>query len=305
MHISIGRSERAIPGTHFRPIEQVAHKSFMEHEVHRRIDLDDYPDVIRKHPRRVALDEIDLILASGNAAYAPASLEDSYNRGRFVGGYVYVRALAAFLHEDFAANHEADNFTGLKGRIGVGAVVGAGVQLGEQAQIGAFVEAQKGAQIMDGAQVGDNAVIRKGARIGTDAVVGANSYVGQFALMNHAAQLGTFGVLQHSVTMSPGSIAGTQTSIGRETYLGSDAYIGDSVTLGRSGYAGPHVVVGEMAHIGDNFHVGENSSIGAESRLGSLVRVAKNVMLVSPTYAEDGAFITTSNLFAGPPQSEE
>ncbi|MBP7806963.1 hypothetical protein KA047_00515 [Candidatus Saccharibacteria bacterium] len=304
MHISITRSEHQIPGAHYHPVEHF-NKEYMAHDVHRVISIEDRPDVIRKHPKSVELDEIDLILASGNQEYASASVEDPYNRGRFINGFVYVRALAAFMHEDLARRHVLTDFADLAGRVGTGAILGRDVKIGPGAQIGSFVEVHRGAQIMDDAVVGDGTILRKGAQVSRGAEVGAHGYVGQFARVAPGVKVGSFGMIQHSVQFKEAVIVGSQASIGRGTYFDKGVYAGDSVTVGRNGYFGPNVVVGEMTTIGDNPHVGGGSSIGAESRFGHFVRVAKNTMLVSPTYAEDGEIITESNLFARRPRAEE
>lgn len=303
MHITLTRSERAIPGTHFRPIERMSVKRFMEHEVHRTTE--EGRDVIRKHPRRVSLDEIDLLLASGSEKYATASVEDNYRKDTFISGFLYVRALAAFIHEETAERYRGtdDSFASLVGRVGSGSVLDRRVRVGEGAQVGGFAELQSGVQVRDGASVGENTILRKGVIVGEQSQVGANGYVGQFARIGVGVKVGGFGLLQRSVQLRNGVEVGDQPNFGRNVYFAARAYAGDTVSVGRDGFVGADAVVGEMTTIGDSVHVGERSSIGAESAFGCHVRVAKDVYLVSPTHAEDWATIMTSNLRIGRPQS--
>lgn len=57
--------------------------------------------------RDIGYDSLDMLLLGAQRAYTEARIEDPYKRGKFVEGFVYVRALAAFLHEDVVGRLES------------------------------------------------------------------------------------------------------------------------------------------------------------------------------------------------------
>lgn len=295
MLLTVDRSPERIRGTHWRPVQH----SMRQHDVVTEVRREALREGEKDHTitRRISteLKEIDLLLAGAGHKYAQARVESPYHRGEYTEGFVYVRSLAAFVHEDMVEAAEAAG----QSRIGPGAVIHKAVKLEETASVGAYTELESRVKLLGGATVGDRAVIRKGSVIGEDGRVGSHAYVGQFSRIGKKAVLGSYTVLERGVGVGRNSSIGTQGSVGLATYVGHEVQIDDSVTIGRLGFIGNHATIGEMTTAGDHFHMGERSILGAESHLGRFVRIARGVILASPTEAPDGASLMHSNIFMG------
>jgi NDP-sugar pyrophosphorylase family protein len=299
MQITLKRTTERLKGTYWRPVEHSLHQRETIESVRREVP-GDQPNKLTHRAQTVHLDALDLLLAgSSRRAYTEARIEDPYKRDRFVEGFVYVRALAAFIHED-----KIGKFEKMSGQIGPGAIISKAVEIEERASIGAYVELERGAQVMSGALIGPNTVLRKGVIVGEDTAIGAHSYLGQFSRIGRGVNIGSMSVIERGVEIRPDVDIGRQGNIGLDTYIGIKAWLDDSVHVGRHSYVGTSTSIGEMTTIGDRLHLGDGATVGAESRFGRFVRVAKNVMLISPTYAADGEFIAQSNLFARRPGLE-
>ena len=297
MQITVRRSSKQHMGTHWRPAEHSIQQRETIELVRREIP-GDRPNKLIHREQDIRFDPIDLLLLGSRRDYTDARIEDPYRRGRFVEGFVYVRSLAAFIHKD-----EVDRIENIGERIGPGAIIAKSVRIEPSAQIGAYAELERGARVKSDAVIGSHTVLRKGAHVDEGATIGTHSYLGQFLRVDEGVTIGSMSVIDREVKISSGVEIGRQGHVGRATHINTDAWLDDSVRIGKYGYLGSDTAIGEMTTIGDYPHIGNGSFVGAESRLGRLVRVAQNVILVSPTYADDGAFISESNFSVARPET--
>lgn len=289
--ISLERTQHHVPGTNWSPVKHTATER-RSIEVARSTTSDTGES--QKTDTRVRdteFDALDMLLLGSQGAHLEAQIESPFKKGKFIKGFIYVRALAAFVHED-----EVDRFENMTAQIGPGSIIGKAVRIEDDASIGAFTEIEKGVRIKSKAAIGDNTVVRKGSVVQRGGAVKANSYVGQFSVIGPDAEVGPHAVLGRSVTMQRETLAGMQSRVGVGTHLAPGATLMDSVSVGRQSFVGEDTMVGEMTDIGNYCHFGGGSVIGDQSHFGDFVRVARNVWLVSPTHAETGAIITESNL---------
>ncbi|MGZ6004903.1 MAG: DapH/DapD/GlmU-related protein [Candidatus Saccharimonadales bacterium] len=298
MEITVRRAAGMRKGTFWRPVEHsVAQRQTIEVR-QRKGDDTNQPNLVAHRGANIELDALDLLLAGSRQSYTDARIEDPYKKGRFMEGFVYVRALAAFVYKT-----EVERVENMAGQIGPGAIISKDVRIEPLATIGAYAELESGVHVKVGATIGDNAVVRKGSFVNQGVEVGARSYIGQFTQVNPGAKIGPMSMLDRGVHIANGAAVGTQGAIGQKGYIGTNAWLDDSVHVGRHSFVGADAGVGEMTIVGDYSHIGNGSFVGAESRLGDLVRVAPGIMLVSPTYADNGTFIRESNLGAIRPDS--
>lgn len=289
--ISLERTQHHVPGTNWSPVKHTAIER-RSIEVARSATSDTgEPQKTDKRVRDTKFDALDMLLLGTQGTHLEAQIESPFKKGKFIKGFIYVRALAAFVHED-----EVDRFENMASQIGPGSIIGKAVRVEDDASIGAFAELEKGVRIRSEATVGDNTVVRKGSVVQRGGVVKANSYVGQFSVIGSNAEAGPHAVLDRRVTIQREALSGMQSRVGVGTHLAPGATLMDSVSVGRQGYVGEGTMIGEMTAIGNYCHFGEGSVIGDESHFGDFVRVARNVWLASPTHAETGAIITESNL---------
>lgn len=284
--ITLERTAKRLPGTYWRPVQRsVSKKRLVLEERQRTADV--------KHdarPKTVTYEGADRLLLGGDRQYTEARIEDPYKRGRFVGGFIYVRALAVFLHEDVV-----DRYEEMGERIGAGAIIGRNVKIDDNAVIGPFAELEAGVVLNKGVEVGGGTVVRKRAILGRGAKVGGNGYIAPFVRIFPDVTIGPTPLLQRQVSIGHGADIGAHFQSGAHSRLRPNIMVDDDVSIGEGVYLGS-ALVGEMTSIGDFSHLGDGSIIGAESEFGDFVRVAPQLILKSPTIAEDGAVITASNL---------
>lgn len=304
MEITLERAEKKLSGTHWRPVQHQV-------EVRRQFAAlhwmpEKRPTTRRKSGTRVGtyrmkrekavLDGVDL-LAAADQPYTPVKIESIYKRGTFVEGFVYVRALAAFLHEDVVGR-----FEGKTDQIGAGAVIHSGVTIEPEASVGSFTELEKGAKVLHGALVGPDSIIRKGAIVGEDAILSAHFYVGQFANIGHDVTphseggeylSNAMGVIESKVNIFPGVVLGAQDRIGKGSNVMDAAQLDDAVRIGRNVHMAG-LIIGEMASVGDNSFIADRAVVGAEAHLASFVRVGPGAWLSPHAHIEEGAVIPGS-----------
>ncbi len=299
MQITVHRAAKNRIGVFWRPVEHT-YQQREAMQVVRRDRGAELPPRLAWNRYAVDLSELDMLLAGASRAYTDARIESPYKRGVFVEGFVYVQGLAAFVHK---ANMEEAEKAG--SRIGAGAIIGRGVRLGLGASVGSFTELEAGVCLGTDAQVGDNAVIRKGSIVSARATIAGQTYVGQRSRIGVDATIGPMTNIGRGSIVCRGASLGMQDMLGNESYVGSSASVDDTVRAGKAVQIGHHAIIGEQVVLGSNNHIGARSIIGAESRFADFVRVAPDVMLVSPTYAEEGAFIKESNFVLQLPSSFE
>lgn len=297
MRLTVERASAPRKGTSWRPLQHTLQERRVAEVVHREIDHEGYDHVRRRHEQRTSLGAFDMLLAGVSEDKTEAAIEHPYERGRFIEGFVYVRALAAFIHQD-----EVTRVKDSGANVEPGAVISKGVRLEEGAQIGAYVELERGAVIKKNAVIGQDTVVRKGARVAEDVNLGGLSYVGQFARIGRGVVIESMGVIGREAVVQAGAKAKKQLHLDTGVRVGKDAWMDDSVRVGRHTYLAENTTIGEMTSIGMYSRIGCGAVVGAESQLGNLVRVAPDVILSSPTYAESGASILTSTLFAQRPR---
>lgn len=291
MKITLHRAEKGYRGTSWRPVQN-PDTSMEKREVIQSVRREVPGDQRDKTIQRITnsrLQSVDLLLAGLKEQYTPTRIENNYRKGTFDEGYYYVHTLAAFVHEA-----EIERAESMPDRIGPGVIISKAVRI-EDSYIGTNTEIEAGALIIN-SLIGDNSVIRKRAIV-KQSNVGGRSYLGQFS-STVLSTVGSLSMEEKGVTVGPNVTTGRQTYLGQRTHINPNAWLDDSVRIGSDGFVGSEVMIGEMFTAGHHLHIGSGAVVGAESEFGSFVRVARDVVLVSPTYAEDGALIMNSNLFA-------
>lgn len=298
MKITVNRSRNLVKGTFWRPVEHTVHQR-QTIELVRRETPEGQPDKIIRRDTNVSLSELDLLLAGARNTYTPARIEDVYNAGEYHEGFVYISALGAFVHED-----EVERVEENAGAISPGVIIAKAARIDEGVRLSPYVELEKGVTVGTSASIGERTVLRKGSRVGNGAEIGSLAYVGQFSRIGNRAVVGSMSVVDKEVFIGADAQIGRQGRVGAGSSLLRDSWLDDSVHIGSRVHVGKAVSIGEMTSVGDRSHIGDGAMVGAESRLGRFVRVAKGVILASPTEARDGELILQSNLFV-PRTSEQ
>ncbi|MCC5794391.1 MAG: UDP-3-O-(3-hydroxymyristoyl)glucosamine N-acyltransferase [Chromatiales bacterium] len=169
--------------------------------------------------------------------------------------------------------------------IGPGAVLGAGVQLGERVVIGA------GCVLESGASVGADSRLRPGV------LLGENVRVGQRCLLHHGVVLGAdgFGFARErdgawvKVPQVGTVLVGDDVEIGANTTVDrgaiGDTVIGDGVKLdnliqvGHNCRIGAHTAIAALTGISGSTEIGARCMIGGQSGIAGHIRIADDVML--------------------------
>jgi carbonic anhydrase/acetyltransferase-like protein (isoleucine patch superfamily) len=205
---------------------------------------------------------------------------------RYLGGYYFLPGLRIVAHET-----SIERITSSGNRFGPGSVIHRLVRI-EDTELGGRVEIGKGSAI-EGSEIGDRTRVKQNSRI-RNSHVGANGFIAQGTRVDRT-EIGAFAGLERHSRISGASI-GSQASIGQDSTLrGPNIDIGDSFTARQHLFVGGDTVIGDQVSVGSHCHIAGNDLIGAESEFGNFVRVARGIMLASPTYAENGEFIRTSN----------
>lgn len=282
MQLTVRRSPERFKRTSWRPasssIEQVEVVEYV-----RRIVPTTQPDKIVHRPKVTVLRALDLLLAGAGSDYTDARIEDTYKPGKFVDGFVYIHALGAFVHKSEVAKIESQHE-----KISAGCIVAEGARIIGDSHIGANTELERSVIIAD-STIGDKSIVRKGSRVERSAI-GGLSYVGQFMYVKDS-RVGSMYKGDRNVVLGRNTEVGRQNQHGANSVIKHDAWLDDSVRIGANSFIGAGAQIGEMFHAGVQLHVGEGAVVGAESRFGSFVRVGRNVILASPTFAEDGALL--------------
>lgn len=295
MKLTVHRAPEYLPGTWWRPavapIEQEAHTEQL-----RRATGEGQSDKVTSRLSRASLQGLDLLLAGSNSEYTEARIEDSYKKGRFVEGYLFVRALGAFIHEE-SVNQLAET----SAKIHPGVIISRLVHVDDDVEVHAYAELEQGVRLKRGAVMGAHSVARRRAQLGENAGVGAGSYIGHDVQIGPNVTIGAFNLIDRSSRMDEGTTTGLQVHLGRRFISKRGSSLLDSVSIGDDSFTGQDVTVGEMTTAGHHLHIGDNSVVGSESVLGDFVRIGRNVFLVSPTYAANHEVLLQSNLFSKPP----
>lgn len=287
MLLTVKRSPDTFKDTSWRPVQKSIVQEQSVQTERRKINGPQRNKYIRRI-QRISLQELDLLLAGGTKDTIEARIEDTYEPGKFVEGFVYIKALAAFVHRTEVARIEAQ-----PQKISAGCIIAEGVRLRGDSHIGIGTELERGVQLHN-ASIGDNSVVRKGSIV-VNAAIGGLSYIGQFTKVT-SATVGSMYQGGRHVVISSGAEIGTQNRYGLQTHISRNAFVDDTVRIGAHGFIGADATIGEMFTAGPHLHVGEGAVIGAESEFGSFVRVARNIILASPTYASDGAVLMATTI---------
>ncbi len=283
------RPERYAPQWR-RPVFSLSQRESIE-SVRRKTNDATVPDKKIRRDKEVQLSHVDWLLAGSGRRFTRARIENIYQPGEFDDNYVYDSQIGAFVHESMVQRCEK-----IASQIGAGAIISEAVTIDDEAQIGAYTEIEKSVHLRAGSVVGSSSIVRKNAQVGERSMVGSWSYIGQSTQILDDVTIGAHSVLGRHVMVGDYAALGQQNRLGVSTHVGSKVWLDDSVRSGRYVNFGTEASVGEMTTIGSYSHIGEQALIGAESHLGRFVRVGRRVMLISPTYAEDGATLLTSTL---------
>ena len=294
MYIQVRRTTAPYRGTSWRPIRTDLYQVEQQEIIRAEYDYDGEHRLKRvTRNRKTQLSDLDRLLAGKEADFARAKIESPYRKDEFVKGFVYVKALDAFLHESVV-----EAYRDRVDQIAPGSVIGKNVRIDPGATIGPFTELEAGVQLFAGTRIGERSVVRKGSIIGEGTQIGAGSYIGQFAFFGYGVEVGSMSRCMRNTTIQRMASLGRQSVVGSDTTISQDCWFDDSVRVGNDCFAQPNTWIGEMSRVGNQVWFGDNVKIGAETRIGDFVIVESDVMLHAESVVPPNSYVAQSNIFA-------
>ena len=163
-----------------------------------------------------------------------------------------------------AAHVDSESIIGKNVAVGPGAVIGAGVELGEDCEIGAHA-------VLEGP-----AVIGAGCRIFPGAVVGTEAQMVALEVRGGGVEIGPGTVIREMVTIHRSIHEDKVTRIGEECYLMTQAHVAHDCLLG------DRVILANWIGLSGHVEVGNDSFISGYVGIHQFVRVGEGVMLTGP-----------------------
>src|SRR5947199_2400329 len=158
--------------------------------------------------------------------------------------------------------------------IGLGAKIGANVEIGPHSVIGSAVT------IGDDCVIGANVVIEgevsigRGNRIGHGAVIGGEPQDVSFSPTTRSrVEIGERNIIREQCTIHRGTTGDSATKIGDDNFLMVNAHIGHNCVIGNKVIIANNVLLGGYVTVDDQAFLGGGRVVPAKTRVGSMVTV--------------------------------
>jgi UDP-3-O-[3-hydroxymyristoyl] glucosamine N-acyltransferase len=202
--------------------------------------------------------------------------------------YVYYKLLNALF------DHPGSTNIASTARIDPGAVLGAGVRIGEYAIIGACM-------IGDGVTIGSHVVVHDESIIDSGAAIDSHSAIGARGVAWVWDEAGVERVVQPQlggVRIGASTILGAHTVVVRGS-LNEKTVIGDATVCAPGCRIGHGTVIGRQVHLANAVVTGGNSRIGDFSFIGSAAVFRPKVAVHPRTIVAAGAVVVRNTSAAG------
>jgi UDP-N-acetylglucosamine acyltransferase len=179
-------------------------------------------------------------------------------------------------------------------RIGEGARIAAGVEIGPYCLVGPQVELSEGVRLIGHVNVTGATTIGEGTVVYPFASLGTPPQSVHYRGGPTRLIIGAHCELRESVTVNTGTEDGAGiTRVGDQcllmvgTHVAHDCQIGNSVTFANNVVLGGHVSIGDNAFLGGLTAVHQNNRVGEGAMIGGMTRVRADVIPFGFAYLEN------------------